>query len=127
MAKFIKFNINTSILGGDASPITLIPIEHIVGVTEAAAGPEWNTVITLNSGNTWTIVSDQPLAVSSGGSGTITEAVFDAIAANPGGIVSTVGSPTLLAQVPAAQSGEQGRVVITQKQTQVQYISATFA
>ena len=127
MAKFIKFNINTSILGGNASPITLIPIEHIVGVTEAAAGPEWNTVITLNSGNTWTIVSDQPLAVSSGGSGTITEAVFDAIAANPGGIVSTVGSPTLLAQVPAAQSGEQGRVVITQKQTQVQYISATFA
>jgi|TARA_R110002049_G_scaffold214814_1_gene386301 hypothetical protein len=127
MAKFIKFNINTSILGGDASPITLIPIEHIVGVTEAAAGPEWNTVITLNSGNTWTIVSDQPLAVSSGGSGTITEAVYDAITANPGGIVSTVGSPILLAQVPAAQSGEQGRVVITQKQTQVQYISATFA
>ena len=120
MAKFIKFNINTSILGGDASPITLIPIEHIVGVTEAAAGPEWNTVITLNSGNTWTIVSDQPLAVSSGGSGTITEAVYDAITANPGGIVSTVGSPILLAQVPAAQSGEQGRVVITQKQTQVQ-------
>ena len=127
MAKFIKFNINTSILGGDASPITLIPIEHIVGVTEAAAGPEWNTVITLNSGNTWTIVSDQPLAVSSGGSGTITEAVYDAITANPGGIVSTVGSPILLAQAPAAQSGEQGRVVITQKQTQVQYISATFA
>ena len=127
MAKFIKFNINTSILGGDASPITLIPIEHIVGVTEAAAGPEWNTVITLNSGNTWTIVSDQPLAVSSGGSGTITEAVFDAIAANPGGIVSTVGSPTLLAQAPAAQSGEQGRLVVTQQQTQVQYISATFA
>ncbi len=127
MAKFIKFNINTSILGGNASPITLIPTEHIVGVTEAAAGPEWNTVITLNSGNTWTIVSDQPLAVSSGGSGTITEAVFDAIAANPGGIVSTVGSPILLAQAPAAQSGEQGRVVITQKQTQVQYISATFA
>jgi len=127
MAQFIKFNINTSILGGNASPITLIPTEHIVGVTEAAVGPEWNTVITLNSGNTWTIVSDQPLAVSSGGSGTITEAVFDAIAANPGGIVSTVGSPTLLAQVPAAQSGEQGRVVITQKQTQVQYISATFA
>ena len=127
MAKFIKFNINTSILGGNASPITLIPIEHIVGVTEAAAGPEWNTVITLNSGNTWTIVSDQPLAVSSGGSGTITEAVFDAMTANPGGIVSTVGSPILLAQAPAAQSGEQGRVVITQKQTQVQYISATFA
>tara|TARA_B110000483_G_scaffold200139_1_gene240276 strand:+ start:292 stop:675 length:384 start_codon:yes stop_codon:yes gene_type:complete len=127
MAKFIKFNINTSILGGNASPITLIPIEHIVGVTEAAVGPEWNTVITLNSGNTWTIVSDQPLAVSSGGSGTITEAVYDAITANPGGIVSTVGSPILLAQAPAAQSGEQGRVVITQKQTQVQYISATFA
>ena len=127
MAKFIKFNINTSILGGNASPITLIPIEHIVGVTEAAAGPEWNTVITLNSGNTWTIVSDQPLAVSSGGSGTITEAVYNAITANPGGIVSTVGSPILLAQAPAAQSGEQGRVVITQKQTQVQYISATFA
>jgi len=126
MAKFIKFKINTSILGGNVSPITVIPTEHIVGVTEAAVGPEWNTVITLNSGNTWTIVSDQPLAVSSGGSGTIAEAVFDAMTANPGGIVSTVGSPILLAQAPAAQSGEQGRVVITQKQTQVQYISATF-
>ena len=127
MAKFIKFNINTSILGGNASPITLIPIEHIVGITEAAAGPEWTTVITLNSGNTWTIVSDQPLAVSSGGSGTITEAVFAAIAANPGGIVSTVGSPTLLAQAPAAQSGEQGRLVVTQQQTQVLYTGAAYA
>ena len=127
MAKFIKFNIDTSVLGGNPSPVTLIPTEHIVGVTEAAAGPDWTTVITLNSGNTWTIVSDQPLAVSSGGSGTITEAVFDAMTANPGGIVSTVGRPILLAQAPAAQSGEQGRIVITQPQTQVRYISATFA
>ena len=121
MAQFIK--INTTAV---ATPTVLIPTEYIVGVATTVTGAVSSTVITLTTG-AWTITSNNALAVSAGGSGTISEAIFAAIAANPGGIVSTVGSPTLLAQSPAAQSGEQGRLVVTQQQTQVLYTGAAYA
>ncbi len=120
MAKFIKFNTTDATI-----PTVLIPTQYIVGVATTIAGAVSTTVITLTTG-AWTITSDNALAVSAGGSGTISEAIFAAIAANPGGIVSTVGSPTLLAQSPAAQSGEQGRLVVTQQQTQVLYTGAAY-
>ena len=47
--------------------------------------------------------------------------------ANPGGIVSTVVPPLQVAQVPAAQSGEQGRIVITTPAKYAQFKSVTFA
>ncbi|MEK6266700.1 MAG: hypothetical protein N2B06_18300 [Clostridium sp.] len=121
MAKFIKFNTTDATI-----PTVLIPTQYIVGVATTIAGAVSTTVITLTTG-AWTITSNNALAVSAGGSGTISEAIFAAIAANPGGIVSTVGSPTLLAQAPAAQSGAQGRLVVTQQQTQVLYTGAAYA
>ena len=121
MAQFIKINTTDA-----AIPTVLIPTQYIVGVATVIAGAVSTTTITLTTG-AWTITSDNALAVSAGGSGTISEAIFAAIAANPGGIVSTVGSPTLLAQSPAAQSGEQGRLVVTQQQTQVLYTGAAYA
>ena len=121
MAKFIKFNTTDATI-----PTVLIPTQYIVGVATSITGAVSTTVITLTTG-AWTITSNNALAVSAGGSGTISEAIFAAIAANPGGIVSTVGSPTLLAQSPAAQSGEQGRLVVTQQQTQVLYTGAAYA
>ena len=121
MAQFIK--INTTAV---AIPTVLIPTEYIVGVATTVAGAVSTTVITLTTG-AWTITSNIPLAVAAGGSGTVNEAIFAAMAANPGGIVSTVGSPILLAQAPAAQTGLQGRILITQPQTQIAYTNATYA
>ena len=46
--------------------------------------------------------------------------------ANPGGVVSTVGSPVSVAQAPLAQSGAQGRIAITTPQRSVVYASAAF-
>tara|TARA_R110000764_G_scaffold87090_1_gene167870 strand:+ start:19 stop:384 length:366 start_codon:yes stop_codon:yes gene_type:complete len=121
MAQFIKINTTDP-----AIPTVLIPTQYIVGVATVIVGAVSTTTITLTTG-AWTITSNNALAVSAGGSGTISEAIFAAIAANPGGIVSTVGSPILLAQSPAAQSGEQGRLVVTQQQTQVLYTGAAYA
>ena len=121
MAQFIKINTTDP-----AIPTVLIPTQYIVGVATVIVGAVSTTTITLTTG-AWTITSNNALAVSAGGSGTISEAIFAAIAANPGGIVSTVGSPILLAQAPAAQSGAQGRLVVTQQQTQVLYTGAAYA
>ena len=51
-----------------------------------------------------------------------------AIAANPGGVVSTVGSPVSVAQVPQQPSisGVQGRTPITTAQVDVTYTSAAY-
>ena len=121
MAKFIKFNTTDATI-----PTVLIPTQYIVGVATTVNGAVSSTVITLTTG-AWTITSNNPLAVAAGGSGTISEAIFAAMAANPGGIVSTVGSPILLAQAPAAQTGSQGRILITQPQTQIAYTGAAYA
>ena len=121
MAKFIKFNTTDATI-----PTVLIPTQYIVGVATTVTGAVSSTVITLTTG-AWTITSNNPLAVAAGGSGTISEAIFAAMAANPGGIVSTVGSPILLAQAPAAQTGSQGRILITQPQTQIAYTGAAYA
>ena len=121
MAQFIKINTTDP-----AIPTVLIPTQYIVGVATTVNGAVSTTVITLTTG-AWTITSNNPLAVAAGGSGTISEAIFAAMAANPGGIVSTVGSPILLAQAPLAQSGQEGRILITQPQTQIAYTGASYA
>ena len=54
-------------------------------------------------------------------------ALYRTAVTNSGGIVSTVGSPLLTAQVPAAQSGQQGRIVVTAPATFVTYTGVTFA
>lgn len=124
MAKFIKFNIIEMAAGPHAGPSEeiLIPIDKIVAVTDVIAGPEQKTTITLSSSATakWVIVSDLPLA----GVGATTNATQRAMTANPGGIVSTVGSPIKVAQVVVPTNS--GRQLITVAQEYTPYINATF-
>ena len=61
------------------------------------------------------------------GAGVCVKAFTDAMVANPGGIVSTVVPPVSTAQVPAAQSGQQGKILITQAQVNGKFIDCTFA
>mgnify|MGYP003148949426 CR=1 FL=1 len=56
----------------------------------------------------------------------VLDAIASALTANPGGVVSTVGSPVSVAQVPLAQGGAQGRLAITTAQVNVTYTSAAY-
>ena len=117
MANFLK--VNTT--GGS---FTLIPIAEIAGITAAAAGPDTEVTITLANGtNTYVVALDEQLpSIAS-----TLEAFNNALIANPGGVVSTVVPPLVTAQVPAAQSGQQGRIEITQQAVYAQFSSVTFA
>ena len=46
--------------------------------------------------------------------------------ANPGGVVSTVVPALKTAQAPAAQSGQQGKILITQQAEYATFTSSTY-
>jgi len=118
MAQFLK--VETT----DAPGFSLIPISEIGGMTAAANGANTDLTITAKNGtNTYTVViaGDATLADE------MLLAFNKAIIANPGGVVSTVVPPLKTAQAPAAQSGEQGRILITQQAVYAQFKSVTFA
>ena len=127
MARFIKFPL-TAATGATGSDL-LINIDDIAYTTSPSTT---STAIFLkNSQNTtrkWLVTHSQPLVANA-----VLTAISKAIAANPGGYVSTVGSPVSTAQVPAAQGpggsdgkGPGGRTVITTAQENVTYTSAAF-
>ena len=115
MARFIKFNCTAAA----TQPEVLIAIDQIAAVTTNAAGTITTVRLNVTATSTWTITHSVALATLTGNS--VVEAIYKAMQSNPGGIVSTVGSPVLVAQAPLAQSGAQGRIVITVPQTQVAY------
>ena len=123
MARFIKFNCTAAAL----QPEVLIAIDQIAAVTTNAAGTI--TIIQLNVSATsaWTITHSVALATLTGNS--VVEAIYKAMQSNPGGIVSTVGSPVLVAQAPAVPSisGAQGRTVVTTPATFVTYTQNAYA
>ena len=108
MAQFLKVICSTA-----GQEQTLIQTDQIVSVTEVVGGA--NTVVTVQLAGptagfpTYTITGPN----SADGVGAFAKVVNDAIIANPGGVVSTIGYPLTTAQVPAAQSGAQGRILIT--------------
>jgi len=55
-----------------------------------------------------------------------TDAINDALTANPGGVVSTLGAVPALFQTPAAQSGQSGKILITQAATFAQYTTCIY-
>jgi len=116
MAKFLK----VELVGGSFS---LIPVEEIAGITAAAAGPDTEITITLANGTSNYVVTmdDQLPSIAD-----TLESFNNALIANPGGIVSTVVPPIVIAQVPAAQSGEQGRIVVTTPAKYGVFNSVTF-
>ncbi len=121
MAKFLKVE---TLAAGEAE--VLIPIDSIAGMLASSDGTDTELVISLTSpGATakYTIIVADP----DGGLDAMYEAFNKAIVANPGGVVSTVVPPLTTAQAPAAQSGKQGSILITQPAIYTKFASCTFA
>ena len=106
MAKFLK--VETEAAGKAA---VLIPIDGILSASVAnAAGTTTLTILMNDAGaGEYAITVPDP----AGGDGALLDAYNSALVANPGGVVSTLVPPLTTAQVPAAQSGQQGRIEIT--------------
>ena len=115
MARFIKFNCTAAA----NQPEVLIAIDQIAAVTTNGAGTA--TTIQLNTSATSAWVITHSVALAAGvANNSVVEAIYKAMGANPGGIVSTVGSPVLVLQAPVAQTGS-GTQPITVRQTNVVY------
>ena len=114
MAQFLKFDLTGA--QGEA----LIPIAEIANVVTLTTT---TTQIDLTNGLfKYTITHEIPLVANA-----VVKAIYAAMTANPGGIKSTVGSPTKTAQVPLAQSGGQGRQPITVAREGATYTSSAYA
>jgi len=128
MAKFLKIPLT----GVANTPEILVDMDRIMAVRPGedgnpATNPTTETTILFGSGNAGfnTLqITHTPALV---GGPSVLESFNAAIAANPGGVVSTLGSPVATAQVPAAQSGAQGRTVVTTPATYVTYTAFLFA
>ena len=120
MAKYIKINLAAP--GATTGSELLINIDQI---TRIATASTTTTDIFFDNNVTatkkWTITHTAPLVANS-----LLDSIQAAMTANPGGVVSTVGSPVSVAQVPLAQSGAQGRQPITTAQVNATYTSAVY-
>ena len=113
MAKFLKFALT------GAQEEVLIPVSEIANVETVTT---LTTKIDLANGlKKYTITHLAPLVANA-----IVLSIYDAIKANPGGVVSTVGIPLLTAQVPEAQSGQQGRTLVTAPATFATFTSSAY-
>ena len=120
MAKYIKFNLAAP--GGATGSELLINIDQITRIA-TASGTTTDIFFDNNVTATkkWTITHTAPLVANS-----LLDSIQAAMTANPGGVVSTVVPSVSQAQAPLAQSGQQGRIVITAPQIQVVFASAAF-
>jgi len=120
MAKYIKINLAAP--GATTGSELLINIDQI---TRIATASTTTTDIFFDNNVTatkkWTITHTAPLVANS-----LLDSIQAAMTANPGGVVSTVVPSVAQAQAPLAQSGQQGRIVITAPQIQVVFASAAF-
>tara|TARA_R100000544_G_C2164859_1_gene29412 strand:+ start:43 stop:423 length:381 start_codon:yes stop_codon:yes gene_type:complete len=126
MAKFLKIPLT----GVANTPEQLISIDQVISVVPGdVAGPGNNptttTRILLNAAAAFDVIqiTHTPALVA----GDVLAAFNAALTANPGGIVSTLGSPVNTAQIPLAQSGQQGRIAITTAQVAVTYTAVAFS
>ncbi len=119
MAKYIKFNLTAP--GGTTGSELLINIDQITRIATASTTTTdifFDNIVTATK--KWTVTHLAPLVAND-----VLNAIQAAITANPGGVVSTVGAPISVAQVPLAQTGS-GRQVITTAQVNATYTSAAF-
>ncbi len=120
MARFIKFPL-TAASGATGSDL-LINIEDISHtVTNSTTTTDVFLKNSQNATKKWRITHTAPLVANA-----ILSAISDALVANPGGYVSTVGGPIVTAQVPARQGVSSGRTLVTTEQVNVSYASAAF-
>jgi hypothetical protein len=111
MAKFIKFPLT------GAQEEVLIPVSEIANVETVSTT---TTKIDLANGlKKYTITHVAPLVANA-----VVLAIYAAIKANPGGVVSTVGAPIAVAQVLDSTDGRQ---LITTAQSQATYTSSAYA
>ena len=119
MAKYIKFNLTAP--GGTTGSELLINIDQI---TRIATASTTTTDIFFDNNVTatkkWRVTHLVPVVAND-----VLNAIQAAMTANPGGVVSTVGSPVSVAQIPLGQTGS-GRQVITTAQVNASYTSAAF-
>jgi len=133
MAQFLKVNAGPA--AGDGVE-TLIQISEIGGVTSItnAANVTTLTIQMRNPKTTGTYVIKVP-GVTGAASQNTTSAMREkdladeynkALTANPGGVVSTLGSVPAFYQTPAAQTGQDGKILITQPATFAQYTTCIY-
>ena len=128
MAKFLKIPLT----GVANTPEQLISIDQIVSVVPGdTAGPGGNptttTRIFLNAAAAFDTIQITHTAALTAGD--VLAAFNAALTANPGGVVSTLGSPIATAQVPQQPSigGAQGRTVVTAQAVFVGYTAIAFS
>ncbi len=135
MAQFLK--VNAGPVANDGIE-TLIPIGEIGGSTITHAGTTaGETTITIQMRNPKTTGTYQikvPGIVGATSQGTTAatrkkdaaDALNAALTANPGGVVSTLAAVPALFQTPAAQTGQDGKILITQPATFAQYTTCIY-
>ena len=132
MANYLK--VNAGPVAGDGIE-TLISIGKIAGISSVTNAANVTTVViktdsTATSLYTITVPGVTGAASQNTTSATrekdATDAINAALVANPGGVVSTLGAVPALLQVPAAQSGQSGKILITQAATFAQYTTCTY-
>ena len=123
MAKFLKVPLAT---GDEFYGISNIINVHAGDTATPPANPTTTTTIITDGVAGATTFTFTHTAALVGGQ-TVLEAFNAALVANPGGLVSTLGKPIATQQVPAPQSGQVGRMVVTSAPVFVQYASVAIA
>ena len=122
MAKYIKFNLTAPDAAETGSELLIEVADVLRYITSSATTTTVFLKNPLNATRSWVITHADTGIAPSG----VLDAIASALTANPGGVVSTVGSPVSVAQAPLAQSGLQGRQPITIAQVNVTYTSAAY-
>ena len=122
MAKYIKFNLTAPVAAQTGSELLIEVADVLRYITIDATTTTIFLKNPLNATRSW-VITHANTGISPSG---VLDAIASALTANPGGVVSTVGSPVSIAQAPLAQSGLQGRQPITIAQVNVTYTSAAY-
>ena len=122
MAKYIKFDLTAPDATETGSELLIEVADVLRYITSSATTTTVFLKNSLNATRSWVITHADTGIAPSG----VLDAIASALTANPGGVVSTVGSPVSIAQAPLAQSGAQGRQPITVAQVNVTYTSAVY-
>ena len=133
MAKFLKIPLS----GVANTPEILVATDKIIGIRpgedgDPAANPTTKTTILLGQGTGFNTLEITHTTAATAGD--VLAAFNAALAANPGGVVSTVGQPVNTAQVPSAQGpggsdgkGQNGRTVVTSDAVYVTFTAYLYA
>ena len=132
MAQYLKVNAGPVAVDGIE---TLIAIDKISGIESVTNAANVTTIIIRTDSTATSLYTIAVPGVTGAASQNTTsatrekdatDALNDALTANPGGVVSTLGAVPALFQTPAAQSGQSGKILITQAATFAQYTTCIY-